>query len=614
MSGRKLRRAGVLTLATAAAALAVPAVAGATTFCVGPASCTGNQKGDGLQSALSAAQANPGFDEVLVSDRGSPYVGPFSYNGTPDTNAVSIRGNGPGRPVLTAGIGATVLTVNAASLAGVDVRSESSASGTGVASTNATLRDVTVSAIGTAPGGLGILAGPGTQLDGTRIVNHGVRNLHVVGSGVGVVARDVRLENGSQGVAVAPDARLELTRARVRSHNASAVIRGTAGITSSVLITTFPGGVGVDQDGGLLGLDHVTVARSGPGDGSDRALSLRATAADGSAQLQAVALAGYSHGITRTAGAHTLDIAAMDSAWDPAGDSLGGAAAGGFIELGNAHVAPPLVDLAGGDLRPRGGSVLIDRDIHVERLAGSFADVDGIPEADGDGNGSEIPDVGAFEYRRRAPQLDALEAPASGATGAPLSFAAAASDPDGDPVQLKWEFGDGAVGDGSQSTHAYARPGAYQLTVTATDSVGLSVSRQITVTVADSPSSGTGTGGGASSGAGTASDSVAPVLSSVRLSTKSVRVTRARGLRLRFKVTEGATLRIVPTRLVGGRSVAARGAIVRQVKPGSGSVTLARALRRLKLLRPGRLTLAVRAIDPSGNRSARRVVKLTLRR
>jgi len=612
MNGKRLRKAGVLTLATAAAALAVPAVAGASTFCVGPASCTGSPKGDGLQLALSAAQANPGFDEVLVSDRGSPYVGPFSYNGTPGTNEVIIRRNGPGRPVLTAAIGATVLTVDAASLVGVDVRSESSASGTGVASTDTTLDDVTVSANGTAPGGLGILAGPGTQLEGTRIVNHGVRNLHVVGTGAGVVARDVRLQNASMGVAVAPDASLELTRARVTSFGTNALIQGTAGIASSVLTTTGPAAVGVAQDGGLLGLDHVTVARSGPGNGSDSALSLTATAANGSAQLQAVALAGYSHGITRTASGHTLDIVARDSAWDPAGDSLGGAAAGGFTELGNAHVAPPLVDLAGGDLRPRGGSVLIDRDIHVERLAGSFADVDGIPEADGDGNGSEIPDVGAFEYRRRAPQLDALEAPASGATGALLSFAAAASDPDGDPVQLKWEFGDGAVADGFQTTHAYAGPGAYQLTVTATDSVGLSVSRQIAVTVADPPSSGTGTGGGASSG--TASDSVVPVLSSVRLSTKSVRVTRARGLRLRFKVTEGVTLRIVPTRLVGGRSVAVRGAIVRQVKPGSGSLTLARPLRRLKLLRPGRLSLAVRAVDPSGNRSGRRVVRLTLRR
>jgi hypothetical protein len=611
MKGRKLRKAVVLTLATAAAALAVPAVAGATTFCVGPASCAGISKGDNLHSALSAAQTNPGADEVLVSDRGSPYVGPFSYNGALNSNEVIIRGNGPGRPMITAGIGATVLTVKAASLVGVDVRSESSASGTGVASTDASLRDMTVSANGTAPGGLGILAGPGTQLEGTRIVNHGVRNL-LVGSGGGVVARDIRLENALMGLAVAPTASLELTQARVTSHGTGAFIQGTAGINSSVLTTTGPAGIGVAQNGGLLGLDHVTVARSGPGNGSDSALSLLATAANGSAHLQAVALAGYSHGITRTLTGHTLDIFATDSAWDPAEDSLGGVAAGGFTELGNAHVAPPLVDLAGGDFRPRGGSVLIDRDIHVERLAGSFADVDGIGEVDGDGDGLKIGDVGAFEYRRRAPQLNSVEAPASGSTGALLSFAGAASDPDGDAVQLKWEFGDGAIADGFQATHAYATPGTYQLRVTATDSVGLSASRQITVTVADTPSSGTGTG--ASSGAGTASDSVAPVLSSVRLSTKSVRVTRARGLRLRFKVSEGATLRIVPRRLVGSRSVAVRGAIVRQVKPGPGSMRLARALRRLTLLRPGRLTLAVRAVDPSGNRSARRVVKLTLRR
>jgi PKD domain len=609
MKGRKLRRVVVLTLATAAAALAVPAVAGAATFCVGPASCAGISKGDNLQSALSAAQTNPGADDVLVSDRGSPYVGPFSYNGALNSNEVSIRGNGPGRPVITAGIGATVLTVKAASLVGVDVRSESSASGTGVASTDASLRDVTVSANGTAPGGLGILAGPGTQLEVTRIVNHGVRNL-LVGSGGGVVARDVRLENALMGVAVVPTASLELTQARVTSHGTGAFIQGTAGIDSSVITTTGPAGIGVAQDGGLLGLDHVTVARSGAGNGSDSALSLLATAANGSARLQAVALAGYSHGITRTLTGHTLDIFATDSVWDPSGDSLGGAAAGGFAELGNAHVAPPLVDLARGDFRPRGGSVLIDRDIHVERIAGLFADIDGHPAVDGDGNGSEIGDVGAFEYRRRAPQLDGLEAPTSGATGALLSFAGAASDPDGDPVQLKWEFGDGTIADGSQATHAYATPGAYQLKVTATDSVGLSASRQITITVGDTPSSGTSTGGTA----GTASDSVAPVLSSVRLSTKSVRLTRARGLRLRFKVSEGATLRIVPTRLVGSRSVAVRGAIIRQVKPGPGSMKLARALRRLKLLRPGRLALAVRAVDPSGNRSARRIVKLTLRR
>jgi hypothetical protein len=93
-----------------------------------------------------------------------------------------------------------------------------------------------------------------------------------------------------------------------------------------------------------------------------------------------------------------------------------------------------------------------------------------------------------------------------------------------------------------------------------------------------------------------------------------VSVGRARRLALRFALNESATLRIVPRRLVAGRLVAARGAIVRQVKAGSGSVPLAKQLRRLRLLRPGRISFAVTATDAAGNRSQRKAVKLVLRR
>jgi hypothetical protein len=93
-----------------------------------------------------------------------------------------------------------------------------------------------------------------------------------------------------------------------------------------------------------------------------------------------------------------------------------------------------------------------------------------------------------------------------------------------------------------------------------------------------------------------------------------VSVGRARRLALRFALNESATLRIVPRRLVAGRLVAARGAIVRQVKAGSGSVPLAKQLRRLRLLRPGRISFAVTATDAAGNRSQRKAVKRVLRR
>jgi hypothetical protein len=609
MTGRKLRRALVLALVTAAAALAIPAVAGAATYCVGPAACGGIPMGDNLQAALDAAENLGGDDLVLVSDKGSPYVGPFTYLPSVAGNGVVIQHSGTGRPLLTAGVGEDVLTIKDATVEGVDVRSASSSVGTGIRSKRTELKDVTVSAVGTNEGGVGIAAAGGTTLKQTRVVNHGDTNLHTTGGG-DVFANDVELANAATGVAVDADTPLDLRRARVTSRLNNAFVRGETHISSSALITTDPEAIGVYQDGPLLGLDHVTIARRSPGNGSDRALSLNAIAGNGSAFLTSVALAGYSQGIERgVTGGHTLDLDVTDSVWDSARDVLGGALAGTFKETGNIHVEPPLVDLAAGDLRPRGGSVMIDSELHVERLAGFYRDLDGVGELDGDGNGSELLDAGAFEYRRRPPAIAAVHAPLAGTTGASLPFTADVADPDGDPVQVKWDFGDGAAGSGSATSHAYAAPGTYQVTVTAIDSVGLSATRQVML----SASAGAGAGNVAGA-AGVAADKTAPALSSVRLSSKSAALARVRKLRLRFKVSEAATLKIVAKRRIGGRTVRVRGAIVRKVKPGAGSLALARGLRRLKLLRPGKLVLTVRAIDSAGNRSAARVVKLTLHR
>ena len=610
MTGRKLRRALVLALATAAAALAIPAVAGAETYCVGPAACAGVSMGDNLQAALDAAKNLGGPDLVLVSDKGSPYVGPFTYLPSVAGNDVVLEKNGTGRPLLTAGVGDGVLTIKDATVQGIDVRSASSSAGVGIRSLRTELKDVTVSAIGTTEGGVGIAAAGGTKLENTRIVNHGDSNLHTTAGGGDVFAHNVQLANANTGVIVESDTPLDLRRARITSRLNNAFIRGTTHISASALTTTDPEAIGVYQDGPALTLAHVTVARPSRGNGSDRAVSLNAVAANGITHLDSVALAGYSHGIERKAsGGHTLEIEAIDSVWDPAGDSLSGVGAGAFTQFGNFHVEPPLVDRAAGDLRPRGGSVMIDSELDLVSVVDAFEDLDGAPLVDGDGNGSEISDAGAFEYRRRPPAIAAVHAPVAGTTGASLPFTADVADPDGDPVQVKWDFGDGASGSGSATSHAYAAPGTYQVTVTAIDSVGLSATRQVTLSV----SAGAGAGGTAGA-AGAAVDKTAPVLGSVRLSSKSAALSRVRKLRLRFKVSEAATLKIVAKRRIGGRTVRVRGAIVRKVKPGAGSLSLARGLRRLKLLRPGKVVLTVRAIDSAGNRSAARAVRLTLHR
>jgi uncharacterized membrane protein len=61
------------------------------------------------------------------------------------------------------------------------------------------------------------------------------------------------------------------------------------------------------------------------------------------------------------------------------------------------------------------------------------------------------------------------------------------------PVAVSWSFGDGASATGTSVTHAYAHPGTYTVSVTATDAAGNTTSDSGSITVsppAGSPTSG----------------------------------------------------------------------------------------------------------------------------
>jgi len=104
--------------------------------------------------------------------------------------------------------------------------------------------------------------------------------------------------------------------------------------------------------------------------------------------------------------------------------------------------------------------------------------------------------------------------------GDSVSFAGTADDPDGDPVTVLWDFGDGGSStDLAPGDHTYEDPGTYNVTFTATDDQGLSDptpdTRTITVEGANQPPEGvitspagdvTITAGDSVSFAGTASD------------------------------------------------------------------------------------------------------------
>jgi PKD domain len=545
-----------LLLITGMIVLASAGTANAETFCVGGVRCAGTAMDD-LPSALLAAQATAAPDEILVGNTAAPLTGPFVYPAKVlDVSPLVIRGVGAGRPILTAAAGETVLSAVGVTLENIDIIAPPD--GRGAALRDSTLEDVAVRG----PGDTGILALDELELDGVEITGKPARGLEARGT---VLAEGLRIDADEMGVLSQDDAHLRIVHSNIRAAGTGVVTRGVTSLASSVVQTTGANGVGVSGSGGGLDLDHVTVAGGG-----DAALELTSVDILGRANIQASVFAGYRRGIVRDTSQNNspYPLAIRDSVWDSSHDVLGDDGSGPFTESGDAHVDPRLV--GGADLRPRGSSAVVDRDTLTD---GRYTDVAGVATV-----GSRA-DAGAFEYRRRAPSIDATTVPDAGDAGVPLGFSATASDPDGDHLQVTWAFDDRDVVSGAQATHAFATRGLHAVTLRVRDEAGLEATRSFTIAV-----------GG---------DSAAPVLSDVSLSKRRATLRRASRVRLRFRLSEAARVRIVAR----GRDFTVSG------DAGDNSVSL----RRLKIRRSGRVAIAVRAVDAAGNRSLRRVVKLAVR-
>jgi PKD domain-containing protein len=89
-------------------------------------------------------------------------------------------------------------------------------------------------------------------------------------------------------------------------------------------------------------------------------------------------------------------------------------------------------------------------------------------------------------YDFTGPRLDDLRIPATGAVGAPVSFAVS-------PFDLfalgatNWAFGDGGQAGGSSVSHIYNAPGRYQVSVTAFDGSGNASTQTATITITGEP-------------------------------------------------------------------------------------------------------------------------------
>ncbi len=98
--------------------------------------------------------------------------------------------------------------------------------------------------------------------------------------------------------------------------------------------------------------------------------------------------------------------------------------------------------------------------------------------------------VQAAGYDGAGPLIGPLSIPSAGTVRRPLSFSASAFDVWSALGPFSWAFGDGDSAGGAAVSHGFARPGSYQVTVTATDELAIPTTATAIVRIYPKPNAG----------------------------------------------------------------------------------------------------------------------------
>jgi hypothetical protein len=455
---------------------AAPALA--KTYCVKAPGCNGISSA-GVQQALDAAKANSGPDVIRV--------GPGSYQG-PFTDDL-------GNPVTLVGAGDQTLFVGpSGSQFGSALVTLQISEPTSMFSSFAV-----VVATGTA--GVGILSG-GT-LD------------HVLVKDAASDIDDIGVYNGGSLLR----SRVVMTGTQSGNSAAEGILAG--GLVQDTLVHMLsPGARAVESSQfGMTGeLRQVTLI--GPGDSPTTSpdTGSRGVSADppggfsnssSTITLDGAVIRGFAHALAAVGARHlnpscltlptcplvdqvaTINVSYSD--FNPSTDMLGLADSHINMDSTDINVDPGFKNPGAVDYSLKRGSAVIDNgDPAVPRAANgsvpadSTIDLAGNPrKSDGNGDGTAVVDIGAFEYTNHPP-VAVIHGPAKTLAGTAVHFRGAAShDPDGDPIKFHWTFGDGRQSSAISPTHTYATPGRYTVRLVVIDVLGAHSApavRRITIT------------------------------------------------------------------------------------------------------------------------------------
>jgi hypothetical protein len=485
----------------AAAFVAGPSLAHATTWCVKDPSCPagGNSSQSTINGAAGAAAngdtilIGPGKFMESVTDGAKllTYIGAGAASTVvqaPTPNATTFAtGNGVVANLgieLGGGSAGTALFFGGTAINVAITAPQGMTGGTGVAIHGGSFEDGTIS-LPTGPGvtSLGVSSGPGaggTVQDSTVTASTGIRDVINVARDRIFAAEGIKDDNASPGGGgdrqyVVDDALIDTTAAGSESG-----ITLTAGSSSS--------GTAVDAS---LTIRHSTLI--GDGGGGSTGVNVNAQASQSfvgaGVQISSTIVRGYATALSTTAAgsnAHGAaasifdDYSDLNPALETSSNTGNPVGTGGVTDgTHNLNVDPGFVSTTTADplaFQLVATSPLIDAGQPGLLGGESPLDLAGAPRVVADHRAAvPLSDIGAFEYQPHPPAVTSAAGPGTVAIGHPAAFTASGTDPDpGDQITFTWSFDDGSTAPGANVSHTFATAGEHSATVTATDLDGLS--------------------------------------------------------------------------------------------------------------------------------------------
>jgi len=258
---------------------------------------------------------------------------------------------------------------------------------------------------------------------------------------------------------------------------------------------------------------------------------------------------------------------------------------------------------------------------HTYTSAGTYEATLTVSDGKGESTTESVTVVVGNPPANQPPTVEIAADPKSGTAPLTVQFSSRAVDPEGKPLIVTWDFGDGGQAAGATATHTYIAPGTYTATVTARDQGGLSATATVEIVVAApqaAPNNNNGGGGSTSAAAAPAPKPNAwfgvakPAKTTLAKFAKrglKVQVTCTESMRGTAKLTLSSKLRKqlgLKSATIASRSIKCAGA-------GSKTITLKpskkvqRALKGAKGSVKAKLGVTLRAAGESAKKSTRTV-------